>query len=1392
MPRFVRSCLAALLVAMMGEGAIAAGTTAVEYAHTDRLIVRLKNSATVSGAPARERFVQQLRAMSAGESIVPHRTMGDGAAVVKLSRRFPLSEVKRIATKLAEHPDVLDAVPDRLFFPQLTPTDTLYPLQWNLTQASGINMPSAWDISTGFASTIIAVLDTGYLNHTDLNGRWIGGYDFVSTTQRGNDGNVRDADAIDPGDWVTVAESTTVGGPLFGCPDTISRWHGTVMAGIIAANANNNGIAGINWNAKLLPVRVVGKCGGYESDIIDGMRWAVGIPVAGVPNNPNPAKILNVSLAAVGACSAAYQSAVDDVVNKGVVIIAAAGNNDNAPASNYSPGNCSGVINVGAVDKNGGLPSYANTGSIISVAAPGGIDTALNKITTTLDGGTTTALNDSIYAGLIGTSISAAHASGVASLMLGVNANLRPIQVQNILKYSARAFPDAIPLGSVANCNTSLCGGGILEATKALQSARAYQGNVPQVASYTTSKGLRSDGQVFAWSGSTTSTTQRSDIAGVALLAAAADHTLALKTDGTLWAWGDTGFGNGSGQLGNGTNTNSTLAIAVPGMTGVASIAAGGLFSVAAKIDGTVWAWGGNSQGQGDGTLLLRLSPIQVPGLTGVARVASNKGGNDGFVLALRHDGTMAAWGWNQYGQLGDGTTTDRLSPVAVTGLTNAVAIAAGGVHSLALKGDGTVWSWGYNNNGQLGDGTTTSRSVPAPVPGLADVIAISAGTAHSLALKADGTLWGWGSNGNGQVGDGTVVDRLAPVQVVGIAGIASVTAGASSSLAVKVDGSVFRWGNFGLGVSMPVPVLGVSGVGTLHLDLSVMSFAPRTDIAMGTVLQSNAIIVSGITDGSAISVTGGTYRIGAGAFTNVAGIINNGQTLTLQQTASASCNTTVATTVIIATLAGGSRSFNVTTIPCDTTPNALGIFATKANVPPGSVQTSNAITITGINGPTPISIGGGEYALSPCTAGFTSMAGFVALNQSVCVRQTAAAAANSVTSATLTVGLLSTTYHVITAAAPGFSTPMQLTSYTTSTGLRSDGTVHDWTTAASSTPRLDISGVTRIAAGSSHTLALRNGGNVWVWGSGTYGMLGDGTTASSASARPVPGFTDVVSIAGGSLFSLAVKADGTVWAWGDGASGKLGDGTSLDRLIPVPVSALTGVTSVASFGGASHSLALKTDGTVWAWGWNSSGQLGVGSTTDQLVPVQVSGLTNVTTIVAGATFSLALKADGSVWAWGNNANGQLGDGTTTNRLVPVLVTGLNNVVALAAGGAHTLVLKSDGSVWAWGQNQNGRLGDGTVTSRLVPTQVSALANVAAISAGNTHSLAAKNDGSVYIWGGSGSLLLPALVLGAGGAGTLNLNAATTQFLPRTEVALSTIMQSNSIIVSGKIGRAHV
>ncbi|WP_244238502.1 RCC1 domain-containing protein [Corallococcus terminator] len=295
-------------------------------------------------------------------------------------------------------------------------------------------------------------------------------------------------------------------------------------------------------------------------------------------------------------------------------------------------------------------------------------------------------------------------------------------------------------------------------------------------------------------------------------------HTLALKQDGTAWAWGH----NGYGQLGDGTQTHRLTPVRVPGMTGVAAFVAGGNHTVALRQDGTVWAWGRNSEGQlGDGTTTVRLTPVQVPGLTGVATLVA--GGY--HTVALRQDGTVWAWGHNAGGQLGDGTTTARLTPVQVPGVTGVTALAAGGYHTLALKQDGTVWAWGWNNEGQLGDGTLTDRPTPVQVPGLTGVTGIVAGGDRTLALKQDGTVWAWGRNAEGQLGDGTTTNRLTPMQVPGVTGVTTLAAGAYHTLALRQDGTVWAWGandsgQLGDGTTTrrptPVQVPGVTGVTAL------------------------------------------------------------------------------------------------------------------------------------------------------------------------------------------------------------------------------------------------------------------------------------------------------------------------------------------------------------------------------------------------------------------------------------------------------------------------------------------------------------------------------------------------------------------------------------------------
>ena len=350
---------------------------------------------------------------------------------------------------------------------------------------------------------------------------------------------------------------------------------------------------------------------------------------------------------------------------------------------------------------------------------------------------------------------------------------------------------------------------------------------------------LRSDGTVWAWgynnfgelgNGTTAGTAAAvSGVSDVVAVAGGSDHSLAVMGDGTVRAWGY----NKYGQLGNGTSNYDPQAtpLQVSGLSGVLAAAAGRVHSLAVKNDGTVWTWGDNQYGQlGNGVVdyTPHSTPGRVLGVSGVVGVA----GGSRHSVSLKSDGTVWAWGYNHYGQLGNGTTGDSLVPVQVLGLGGVVEVACGSHHSVSLKSDGTVWAWGYNGWGQLGNGTHTNSAVPVQVSGLSGVVDVAAAGdgvgAHSLAVKSDGTVWAWGHNYTGQLGDGTTTSSAVPVQVSGLSDVVAVSAGGETdsagahSLAVKSDGTAWAWGynvtgQLGTGTTtgstVPVRVSGLSGV---------------------------------------------------------------------------------------------------------------------------------------------------------------------------------------------------------------------------------------------------------------------------------------------------------------------------------------------------------------------------------------------------------------------------------------------------------------------------------------------------------------------------------------------------------------------------------------------------
>lgn len=421
---------------------------------SDRILIKYKHADPKGTPDSTQADRARVVGNRHGVQLKHVRRMSVGTDVWHLTRRLPMDQLRVVARELQDGDASIEyAEPDRLLFSMMTPSDAFYGSQWDLFEAAaGINAPAAWDKATG-AGIVVGVVDTGFRPHADLAANLLSGYDFISDTRISNDGDGRDADASDPGDW------TTAGFCSADSSATNSSWHGTHVAGTIAAVTNNGmGVAGIAFGAKILPVRAMGRCGGYMSDVADGLVWAAGGGISDVPLNMTPARVVNLSLGASGACDMTMQAAVNAARAKGAVVVAAAGNSS-SDAGQFEPASCAGVVAVAAVNRQGGRASYSNYGSVVSLAAPGG--DGADGIWSTIDSGLTSPVSDS-YGLYIGTSMATPHVSAVAALMLSVNPSLTPDDIQYRLRASARPFP--------ADCVQ--CGAGIVDANAAVDAAQ--------------------------------------------------------------------------------------------------------------------------------------------------------------------------------------------------------------------------------------------------------------------------------------------------------------------------------------------------------------------------------------------------------------------------------------------------------------------------------------------------------------------------------------------------------------------------------------------------------------------------------------------------------------------------------------------------------------------------------------------------------------------------------------------------------------------------------------------------------------------------------------------------------------------------------------------------------
>ncbi len=461
-----------------GAAALIASMTAAAApdALASRLIVKFEALPGAAGStvqPPADAVQARVDALAAraGRPLHYLRQLATGATLIDAGSDLDAAALERFAARLnAVRPSGVAYIePDRRLYADLTPNDPMLSSLWGLAGpaqsngAAGVNAYTAWDRVDGSGVTV-AVIDTGYRAHADLAGQVVAQYDFISDPASANDGNGRDADALDPGDFRIAGSCGSSG-------SSSSSWHGTHVAGTIAARGNNGtGVVGVAYGAKLVIARVLGRCGGSTSDIADAIVWSAGGTVAGVPANPQPAQVLNMSLGGQYPCSASptTQAAIDSARARGATVVVAAGN-ANLDAAGFSPASCSGVISVAAIGDGGSRAPYSNYGTGVDLAAPGG-DMSRGSaagILSTYNGGATTPGSDS-YAYLQGTSMASPHVAGVVALLYAARPTITPDEVEAVLKANVRPFP-----GSCSGC-----GSGLVDVTRALSAITPGPGSL--------------------------------------------------------------------------------------------------------------------------------------------------------------------------------------------------------------------------------------------------------------------------------------------------------------------------------------------------------------------------------------------------------------------------------------------------------------------------------------------------------------------------------------------------------------------------------------------------------------------------------------------------------------------------------------------------------------------------------------------------------------------------------------------------------------------------------------------------------------------------------------------------------------------------------------------------
>ena len=847
-------------------------------------------------------------------------------------------------------------------------------------------------------------------------------------------------------------------------------------------------------------------------------------------------------------------------------------------------------------------------------------------------------------------------------------------------------------------------------------------------------------------------------------------HSVAIRSDSGLYTWGN----NAQGQLGNSTTANRSFAIQI-GASSWTQINAGASWTVGTLTTNGLYSWGTGNNGElGAGTTLQRSSPVQVGALTtwGVLSGKTHE-------LSITTAGALFTWGTNTAGQLGDNTVVVKSSPVGVAALTNLVLdnvssptqigssswtqVAAGDLFTNALRAvDGGLFTWGYGINGRLGSGATTSRSSPVQVGSTSWLAISTGGTENTVALTTAYTIFSWGRNNVGQIGDASTVDKSAPVAVgaalnlnlstdiiktvaqVGASSWSQVSAGDFHAYAIRSDSGLFSWGKNDVGQ------LGQSIAITAHRSSPVQ-------IGAGTW----SVISAGNSFGAAITSAGSLQTTGL----NAQGQQGAGTVFSTNRSAFTAVGTSSWTTVSAgATSAIGTTISNATFVWGNNSSGQLGLVDTVNRSSPVQLGSSLAASMYQTVYPSPVIVT--TYSNTSWTQVNVGDSFAVGLDNA---GRLFAWGLNST-------GQLGDGSTINT--MPAKSSPSQIAT-----------TASSFTFINTSSPVQVSAGTswTAIAAGGTHTVAVKSDGTLWSWGVNTYGQIGTGGTVNQIPPKQVDVQNSFTSVAAGTDFSTAINTDYTLWKWGYNSStdvssphrsnalqigsdswstisaggntaviintlGKLygwgkittDDGFAFNLGIS-PITWAVGSSYTQVNAGDSFIHAIDNTYGLWASGLNSTGQLGDNTVNTRSSAVQIGSLYSWS-IVGGGIGGTPIHA-GSLFLTGLNTSGQLGLSDLTTRSSPVqlpattqqffnfpLRVGINRWSAISAGYSYSMAIRDDNTLWGWGRNINGQLGDISVVSRSSPVQVGALSWIA-VSAGSDHTGGVMLDNTLYMWG---------------------------------------------------------